>query len=166
MEVEPRSWCLRVIFFFSIVQFCKCHRVQAVGAFDHLVWQLGGHLNTILSLRENSKCQMSGRLLGGRGVRCRRSGVSQWVIQKPNNLNKTNVINIVFMQTSEVIYQHRWTNSQHHHNFNCGNKQSFLSNRMVTKDKSRNSNIHRLNSFYGIIIKPGQDGLLRMHMAD
>ena len=81
----------------------------------------------------------------GGGGGCRRSGVSQWVIHKPNNLNKTNVINIVFMQTSEVIYQHRWTNSQHHHNFNCGNKQSFLSNRMVTKDKSRNSNIHRLN---------------------
>ena len=96
----------------------------------------------------------------------RRSGVSQWVIHKPN---KTNIINIVFMQTSEVIYQRWWTNCQHHHNFNCGNKQSFLSNRMVTKDKSRNSNIHRLtanNSLHDIIIKPGQDGLLRMHMAD
>ena len=86
------------------------------------------------------KFKMSDVLGGGGGDR--RSGVSQWVIHKPN---KTNIINIVFMQTSEVIYQHWWTNCQHHHNFNCGNKQSFLSNRMVTKDKSRNSNIHRLN---------------------
>ena len=49
MEVEPESWCLIVTFFFSIIQFCKCHRV---GAFDHLVM-------TLLSPRGSSKCQIA-----------------------------------------------------------------------------------------------------------
>jgi len=53
------------------------------------------------------------------------SGVSNWLIHDPDTTN------VYSKQWSHSI---SWTTStnKHHHNFNCDNKQSFLSNRNMT----------------------------------